>query len=113
MAKRVRLERFKVEEAEEFFMGNRVNLYGQEIFIELYAKRGEGFPNVWFEDLRAEMIRGTDNRPSTELSGRYCVKKTSEGKRERCEIEFRSLESGKVEVIRQGDYKLRYRRVRD
>jgi hypothetical protein len=109
--KKRRVPRVSVEQAEEFFRGNRLNLYGQETFIELYSKRGEDFSNIWFEDLGAELVqRETDTRPVTRVYGRYCVKKTSEDKRRRDETEFECFEGEKVQVIRQGEYRLRYRR---
>lgn len=57
MVKGVRLERFSVEEADKFFRGNNMDIYSKETFIEIYNKRGQGFNNVWFEDLRAELVR--------------------------------------------------------
>ena len=112
MAKKVRLERFNVEDANVFLRGNRMNIYGQETFIELYGRNGEDFSNVWFEDLRAELVkRPADPKPVNLISGRYCTKKTVEGERKRYEIEFQSFEGEKVEVIREGEYRSRYRRV--
>ncbi len=109
MAKRVRLDRFSVDQADELFRRNRMNIYGQEQFIDLYGKNGDDFSHIWFEELefRARLV---DNRALTEVSGRYCVKKNLDGKRERYEKEFRGLEDEKLQVTREGPYKLRYRR---
>lgn len=108
-----RLERFSVDEANELFRRNGVNIYGQEAFIELYAKHGEDFSHVWFEELMFRARRGEGNRVSTEVTGRYCVKRNVEGKRERYEKEFKGLEGEKIQSIKEGWYRLRYRIVRD
>lgn len=113
MAKRVRFERFSVDEANELFRRNGVNIYGQETFIELYGKHGDDFSHIWFEELTFRAIKGQGNRALTETTGRYCVKRNVEGKRERYEKEFRGLEGEKIEAIREGPYRLRYRIVRD
>ncbi len=111
LGKKKRSLRINVEQASNFFSGNRMNIYGQETFIEIYGRRGEDLSDIWFEDLMAEIVqRQTDTRPITRVYGRYCVKKTSEGKRKRSEIEFECFEDEKVQVIRQGDYRLRYRK---
>lgn len=109
--KKKRPIRISVERASDFFGGNGLNIYGEETFIEIYSKRGEDLSDIWFEDLRAEMVqRETDTRPVTRVYGRYCVKKKSEGKRDRYETEFECFEGERVQVIKQGDYKPRYRR---
>lgn len=106
MAKK-RLARFSIPEANEFFCRNGVNIHGQETFIEIYSRAGEDNSNVWFEDLRVELTK--DARAISRVTGRYCTKKTIDGKRARYEIDFVGFEGEKVEVVREGHYRLRYR----
>lgn len=111
IGKKRRVPRISVEQADDFFRGNRMNVYGQEQFIEIYSRRGEDLSNIWFEDLRAELVqRQTDARPIVKVSGRYCYKKNIDGKRVRDETEFECFQDEKVQVLSQRPYRSRYRR---
>lgn len=114
MTKKVRLDRFNVLEASEFFRNNGMNVYGQETLTDLYSRGDEtDFPNIWFEELEAKLVKNGDLRAVRKISGRYCVKKKLEDARSRHEIEFECLGDERMRVVSEGPYRLRYRKVTD
>jgi hypothetical protein len=69
-----RIDRFNVEEAENFFSKYGINIHSWPQFPEIQMRNGDcNTYDIWFEDLCARMVRGLNDSPTHLLTGRYCT----------------------------------------